>query len=117
MSEHKVYLSWERKTPDFKYETYDRTHTIKFEGGTTVQGSATPAYLGNAKLANPEEMLIAAVTSCMFLTFLAIAAKMGFIVESYDDEPVGILDKNDKGKFYISEITLRPKIVFGDNKK
>ena len=75
MSEHRISLAWKRQTPDFAYDTYDRTHTVMFEGGQTIQASAAAAYLGKADYANPEELLAASLSSCHMLTFLAIAAK------------------------------------------
>ncbi len=117
MTQHNIDLSWQRKTPDFKYETYDRTYTITFEGGEKIQASSAPAYLGNAGLTNPEELLVAAVSGCFMLTFLAIAAKGGFIVDQYQDHATGVLDKNADGKLAIIEIELKPKINFSGDKK
>lgn len=117
MTKHNIDLAWQRKTPDFKYETYDRTHSITFEGGAKIQASSAPAYLGNADLANPEELLVAAVSSCFMLTFLAIAAKGGFIVDQYQDHATGLLDKNPEGKLAITQIELKPKIDFSGDKK
>ncbi len=117
MSEHRIDLSWQRNTSDFTYETYDRTHTVTFEGGSKIQTSSAATYLGNAALPNPEELLIAAVSSCFMLTFLAIAAKSKFIIDQYQDQATGILDKNPEGKLAITHIELNPKINFGGNKK
>ncbi|HXH04598.1 MAG TPA: OsmC family protein [Candidatus Competibacteraceae bacterium] len=113
MSEHKVELIWHRHTPDFTYERFDRTHTWRFSGGQTVQGSAAPAYHGDARLANPEEGLVAALASCHMLTFLALAALKRWQVDSYHDEPGGELGKDDAGNIMIARITLRPHVVFG----
>ena len=117
MSAHKIDLSWRRETPDFKYETYDRTHNITFEGGVKIKTSSAPIYQGNAELPNPEELLIAAVSSCFMLTFLAIAAKAGFVIDQFHDHAIGTLDKNSTGKIAITQIELNPKIDFGGEKK
>jgi len=116
MSEHKVIIRWNRTTPDFDYKTFDRTHTWRFAGGESVQASSAAAYYGDAALANPEEGLVAALSSCQMLTFLSIAALKNYTVESYDDEAEGELGKNDRGKMMVSKITLRPRVSFsGDN--
>lgn len=116
MSEHKVNINWRRATPDFAYKTFDRTHTWRFSGGQTVQGSSAPAYYGDGALANPEEGLVAALASCHMLTFLSIAALKGLVIDSYEDEAAGELGKNPEGKMMVSKITLRPKVAFaGDN--
>lgn len=113
MSAHTITLNWKRTTSDFNYKTYDRNHTVRFSGGTSMQVTAAPEYLGNPDLSNPEELLVAALSSCHMLTFLAIAAHKGLVVDNYTDEAVGILQKNAAGKMAVTEVTLRPKIVFG----
>ncbi len=112
MSELHSVLEWQRDTPDFKYETYNRTHTLRFGGGISLQMSSAPEYMGNAKLPNPEELLAAATASCHFLTFLSIAAKMRLTLDSYRDDTVAVLDKNAEGKIAVTRITLRPKAQF-----
>jgi organic hydroperoxide reductase OsmC/OhrA len=46
------------------------------------------------------------------LTFLAIAARKRYVVDAYTDEAVGVLEKNEAGRFAVTRVTLRPKIVF-----
>ena len=46
------------------------------------------------------------------LTFLWFAAKDGFQAESYRDEAVGTLAKNERGAMWVSTVTLRPQIVW-----
>ena len=112
MSEHKAFLNWTRKTADFNYETYDRTHEVHFEGGTTFKASSAPDFLGKKENVNPEEMLAASLASCHMLTFLAIAAKSRLILESYQDEATSILEKNEKGKLAVTKIFLKPRAKF-----
>ena len=112
MSQHKVEVAWKRETKDFTYDTYDRTHTIRFEGGITVKGSAAPEFFGKKEYANPEELLIAALSTCHMLTFLAIAAKSRLIVDSYLDSPVGFLEKGENGILWVTQTVLHPKITF-----
>jgi organic hydroperoxide reductase OsmC/OhrA len=112
MSEHNVNVSWRRTNPDFEYKTFDRTHTWRFSGGETVRGSSAPAYFGDPALANPEEGLVAALSSCQMLTFLSIAALKGLVIESYEDSADGELGKNDRNQMFVSKITLRPRVVF-----
>jgi organic hydroperoxide reductase OsmC/OhrA len=117
MSEHKISLAWKRNTPDFAYDTYDRTHTIMFEGGQTVEGSAATQYLGKAEFANPEELLAASLSACHMLTFLAIAAKNRYVVDSYEDETTAILGKDAQGAMAVVKIVLKPKVVFSGEKQ
>jgi organic hydroperoxide reductase OsmC/OhrA len=112
MSEHRSSLHWKRSTPDFVYDTYDRGHTIAFEGGQSLEASSAPDFLGQAAKANPEEMLAAALSSCHMLTFLAVAAKSRLTVESYDDEAIAYLEKNASGKMAVTRVILRPRVKF-----
>lgn len=112
MSLHRAHITWKRNTPDFAYETYDRTHTMKFEGGISIQGSSAPEFAGKAEYANPEEMLAAALSSCHMLTFLAVAAKSRLQVDKYEDEPVAELGKDAAGVMCVTKITLQPKVTF-----
>ena len=113
MSEHNVTLEWKRETESFTYESYNRDHVLIFEGGIRVAASSAPAYRGNPDRVNPEEALVAALSSCHMLTFLAVAAKKQLVVDRYEDRAVGFLEKNQKGKLAITRVVLRPRIVFG----
>ena len=113
MSEHRVLLNWQRTSPDFAYENYNRDHTWAFDGGVTVHASANPAYRGNPSLVDPEEALVAAISSCHMLTFLAIASRKKLTVDAYEDDATGFMTKNAQGKLAITRCVLRPLIRFG----
>ena len=112
MSDYKAHIHWKNNGPDFVYETFDRTHLIKFPGGIELKGSSAPEFAGKKELANPEEMLAAKLASCHMLTFLAVSAKSRLHLESYEDEPVATLDKNADGKMAVTSIRLNPKAKF-----
>ncbi len=82
-----------------------------------MQASAAPDYFGDSNFTNPEEGLVAALASCQMLTFLSIAALKGFIVDTYEDQPEGVLGKNERGNIMVVEVTLRPKVVFAGNRR
>lgn len=112
MSDYRATVRWTRHTEDFSYETYDRTHDVIYGGGSTQRLSSAPEFKGDAKLVNPEELLVAALSSCHMLTFLAVAAKKRLVVESYEDAAVGSMSKNAKGKLFVSTVVLKPKVSF-----
>ncbi|GAA5069428.1 OsmC family protein [Lysobacter panacisoli] len=114
MSEHIASIRWNRNGQAFDYEHYPRDHDIRFERGQTLKGSAAPAYFGSADGVDPEEMLVAALSSCHMLTLLAVAAKKGWTVDTYEDDAVGTLGKNAEGRMAVTHVTLRPRIVFAD---
>ena len=81
-----------------------------------VRGSSAPTSvpepMSDPAAVDPEEALVAALSSCHMLFFLAFAAKAGFVVESYRDEAVGVLGRDERGKTSITTITLRPAATF-----
>lgn len=116
MSKHLASLRWNRNGKPFTYEGYSRDHEWIFEGGQRLTGSAAEAFLGSPEGVDPEEAMVVALSSCHMLTLLAIAAKKGWTVESYDDDAEGTLDKNDAGKLSLTRVTLRPRIIFAEGK-
>ena len=116
MSEHRATIDWKRESQGFSYDTYNRGHLWKFDGGVEVAASAAPAYKGDPDRVDPEEAFVASLASCHMLTFLAIAARQRFVVDSYSDQAIGFMEKNEKGRLAITRVTLRPKIAFGGEK-
>ena len=116
MSEHKAKIAWERTGDDFSVRAYTRDHTWTFEGGEVVRASAAPAYLGSETHVDPEEALVASLSSCHMMTFLYIASMKKYVIDSYSDSAVGHVEKNDAGKLAVTRIVLRPDIQFSGEK-
>jgi len=114
MSEHRATLRWKRSSETFTYEAYNRSHSWSFDAGIDVRASASPTYRGDADAVDPEEAFVAAVASCHMLTFLAIAARKRLVVDAYEDDAVGHMEKNEHGKLAVTRITLRPRIRFAE---
>lgn len=112
MSIHEARIDWKRGTPDFAYETYDRTHAWTFGGGARIEASSAPEFKGDPALPNPEEALVAALSSCHMLTFLAMCAKRELTVDAYEDAADGHLERNAEGRLAITRVTLRPRVRF-----
>jgi organic hydroperoxide reductase OsmC/OhrA len=60
---------------------------------------------------------VASVSSCHMLTYLFVAYRQGFQIDSYDDEAVGTMTKNEKGIPWVSSIKLNPRIAYGGDKR
>ena len=112
MSHHHVALEWARSTPGFTYRTYNRDHEWRFGSGASVRASAAVEYLGDPALINPEEALLAAIASCHMLSFLAVAARDGFVVDRYEDAAVCALERNAHGLMAVTRADLRPRVTF-----
>ena len=109
MAEHKIALKWFKGDVPFTYDAYPRNHTISFKDGAPVMFSSSPAYRGDPSKGDPEDMLVAALSSCHMLSFLAICAKKRITVEAYDDDATGWLE-NEGGKLWMTRVVLRPKV-------
>ena len=117
MSSYVINLEWKKESEDFSYEKYNRDHTVSFSGNQTLKNSASPEYLGNSDMSNPEELLASALASCHMLTFLAIASKSGYVVESYTCKAEAVLGKNAEGRISVTEINLTPEISYSGDKR
>lgn len=116
MSEHRAQLNWQRREHPEKDGTFCRNHTLTLNGGQLINASSAASFMGDGECADPEQMLVAAVSSCHMLTFLAIAEIKGFTVESYQDNATGFLTKAERGSV-VSRIELQPTIVFSGDKQ
>jgi organic hydroperoxide reductase OsmC/OhrA len=116
MSEHVATVEWSRGDQPFSDNRYSRAHDWRFDGGAVVRGSSAPSSvpepMSDAAAVDPEEALVAAVSSCHMLFCLAFANKAGFVVDRYSDDAVGRMGKDERGKISITELTLRPAVVF-----
>lgn len=121
MTQFKATIAWERGQQAFADNRYSRAHEWRFDGGLTVAGSSSPHSvplpMSDPAAVDPEEALVAAVSSCHMLFFLSIAAQRGFIVDSYLDQAVGVLSKDAQGKMAMTLIALAPSIAFGGERK
>ena len=96
------------------YESYDRAHTLTTEPATTtLELSSDPSFRGDPRLLNPEELLVAAASSCQLLSFLAVAARARLDVVSYRDESEAVMPEDDP-PVRITRIDLHPRVVLAD---
>lgn len=105
-------LDWSGSTAA-GYEDYDRGHTVtagRAESGLEL--SSDPAFLGDPRLLNPEQLLVASASSCQLLSFLAAAARSRIDVLEYSDDAEGTMDEAERPP-WVQRIVLRPRIVVG----
>jgi organic hydroperoxide reductase OsmC/OhrA len=103
-------LDWNGSTAA-GYDDYDREHSVSCPpADAALRLSSDPAFGGDPSLLNPEQLLLAAASSCQMLSFLAYAARARINVVSYVDEAEAVMPEDDK-PVRITEIVLRPRIV------
>jgi len=116
MATYTAEIRWDRGAQEFTNNRYSRAHTWRFDGGTVVPASSSPAVvplpMSDATAIDPEEAFVASLSSCHMLWFLAIAAKRGYTVDSYSDEAGGVMGRNAAGKLAMLKVTLRPLVRF-----
>ncbi|MET4684079.1 OsmC family protein [Brevundimonas faecalis] len=121
MSQHLAVVEWSRGDQPFSDNQYSRAHEWRFDGGAVVRGSSAPSGvpepLSDPAAVDPEEAMVAALSSCHMLFFLAYARKDGFVVDSYRDEAAGTLGKDERGKVSITEVVLRPAVTWSGDKR
>lgn len=120
MSTYTAKIVWRSDSPEtFTKNRYTRGHSWEFDGGVTVAASSSPDVVPRFSVeaaVDPEEALVASAASCHMLSFLYVAAKAGFNVESYEDNASGEMAKNDTGQEWVAKITLDPQIVWTGDK-
>src|SRR5262245_1339235 len=102
MASYTATIAWARGDAAFSDGKYSRAHKISFDGGVSIEGSSSPHVVrlpwSKEEAADPEELLIAALSSCHMLTFLDIARRAGFVADSYDDVAEGVMGKDERGR-------------------
>ena len=108
-------VQWSRGDAPFTDRRYSRAHAWQFDGGAVVRGSSSPHSVrvpwSDPQAVDPEEALVAAVSSCHMLWFLSIAAERGVVIDSYTDAAEGRLGRFADGREGITEVVLRPQLV------
>lgn len=115
MSTHTAVVVWHGDGSRFTDNRYSRAHQWRFDGGAVVPASSSPHVvrvpLSDPAGVDPEEAYVAALSSCHMLWFLSLAAEAGVAVETYRDEALGMMAKNEAGKEWVARVVLRPHVV------
>ena len=96
------------------YRGYERSHTISAPGKPVIEGSSDPAFRGDASRYNPEEMLVAALSTCHMLSYLHVCAVAGIVVVDYQDKATGTMVETADGGGHFTEVTLHPVVTITD---
>jgi organic hydroperoxide reductase OsmC/OhrA len=93
------------------YKNYQRSHQILIENKSIILGSSDSAFRGDKTKHNPEDLLVASLSSCHMLWYLHLCSEAGVIVVEYEDNATGTMteSKNGGGKF--TEVTLNPTVI------
>lgn len=116
--DYRIDLRWTGAASGFgSYDGYDRTHQLAAPGKPTLTTSSDPAFLGVPELWNPEDMLVAALSSCHMLSYLACCARARIEVLDYVDCARGTMIEDGKGGGRFAEVVLEPRVLIADPAK
>ncbi len=113
---YKTTVTWtgNRGSGTMDYRSYDRDYVIAVEGKPEIAGSSDSAFLGDKSRYNPEDLLLASISSCHMLWYLHLCSKHEIVVIDYVDEATGTMEEGGDGSGKFKEVTLRPRILIAD---
>lgn len=115
---YEIDVTWtgNRGTGTSAYQAYSRNHEIAASGKPTLPGSSDPAFRGDCTRYNPEELLVAALSTCHMLAYLHLCADAGVVVTGYVDRACGVMTETADGGGRFVEVVLHPEIMLADER-
>ena len=111
--DYKARLVWDGNLCDgtSTYTGYGRKYRVQFDGKPDLPGSADPIFRGDANIYNPEDLFVAALSSCHLQSYLALCARSKINVIAYEDEASGTMVMRPDGGGKFESVTLRPSVT------
>ena len=111
--DYKARLIWDGNlgTGTTSYTGYGRKYRLQIEGKPELVGSADPMFRGDGNVYNPEDLFVAALSSCHLLSYLALCARTKINVIAYEDNAIGTLLLKPDGGGIFETVTLRPVVT------
>ncbi|OBF26447.1 OsmC family protein [Mycobacterium sp. ACS4331] len=96
------------------YRDFERAHEVSAAGKPVLLGSSDPSFRGDPGRWNPEDLLVASLSQCHMLWYLALCAQAGVVVTDYRDHATGTMDERSDGGGAFSLVTLHPQVRISD---
>ncbi len=113
MAAYTATVIWERGDALFTDGQYSRAHEISFDGGVIMPGSSSPHVvklpLSREDAVDPEEMLVASLSTCHMLFVLDFARRAGYVIDTYVDVAEGVMGKDDRGRIAVTQVRHNPE--------
>nr|WP_121269470.1 OsmC family protein [Pedobacter schmidteae] len=111
--QYQAELTWagNKGSGTMDYRSYDRSYIISIPNKADILGSSDSAFLGDKTKHNPEDLLLASLSSCHMLWYLHLCSQNEIIVMEYKDSPVGTMMENSNGSGHFTEVVLNPVVV------
>ncbi len=113
---YKVQIEWTGNAGPgtSSYQGYRRDFAVSAAGKPTLPGSSDPAFRGDPTRYNPEEFLVAGLSSCHMLWYLHLCSTQGVVVLDYQDEATGAMEEGPDGSGVFTSVQLNPKVRISD---
>ena len=97
------------------YRAYSRNHEIRAaEKAAPIHGSSDPHFRGDGTRYNPEELLVASLSTCHMLWVLHLCAAAGIVITAYVDDASGVMVEHEDGSGQFARVLLRPRMTITD---
>lgn len=120
MNEHtySAHIIWDGNRGDgtASYTGYGREYRVAIDGKPDLNASADPMFRGEREKHNPEDLFVAAISACHMLTYLALCARKGIRVLTYEDEARGTMSLDGHGGGRFEKVVLHPRVNIADAK-
>jgi len=107
--EFKAVVSWVAQTV-YNKKTI-KNHTVHISNKPDLQLSAAKGFKGDARLYNPEDLLLSSLASCHMMSYLYCCSQHNIEVVSYTDEAIAYLEVCANGSGRISKVVLQPVVT------
>jgi organic hydroperoxide reductase OsmC/OhrA len=97
-----------------EYRGYSRDHVLEFADKPPILASSGMSPRSDPHRHNPDELLVAALSSCHLLWYLHLCSQAGVVVTAYADDAEGILELAPDGAGRFVGATLRPRVRVRD---
>lgn len=94
-----------------RYDAYERSHTLSIIGKQDINCSSDTPFRGDATKHNPEDMLLASLSSCHMLWYLHLCADAGIVVTAYTDKAEATMLQTETGGGHFTEAILHPQVI------
>ena len=90
--------------------THGRIGDLTVEGKPKIQVATPPEFDGPEGIISPEDLFVAAATSCLMTTFVTFTKKMHIEFKSFSCDGYGTLERVEKG-FQFTKLLLKAKVT------
>jgi len=110
---YEITVTWTGNTGEGTagYRSFERAHEIAVPGKPVLLGSSDPAFRGDRTRYNPEEMLVASLSTCHMLWYLHLCSAEGIVVTGYQDVAEGVMVERPDGGGRFAEVVLQPEVT------